>query len=137
MGSADGELDAIALDPVKLCLPPTDVSNPALLAQPLDVSRDRAGDRLDDVDVLGDAVGVAEKRDPPRLLASGWPVGAEVQPEKQRVAEVVAAGAGRCAIEVDDRDRRASRKTKLHGERSLWQTTSAPLAEVERAVASW
>jgi hypothetical protein len=92
---------------VKLGLPPTDVSWPALVAQPLDVLRDRVGDRLDEVDVLGDAVGVAEDRYPPCLLASGWPVGAEVQPEKQRVAEVVAAGAGRGAVEVDDRDWRA------------------------------
>ena len=122
---------------MKLGLPPTDVSEPALLAQLLDVSRDRVGDRLDDVDVLGDAVGVAEDRDPPRLLASGWPVGAEVQPEKQRVAEVVAAGPGAALSKSMIAIGEPSRKTTLHGDRSLWHTTSAPLAEVERAVASW
>src|SRR6266566_1195535 len=65
----------------------------------------RPGDCINDVEVVGDAVCGAEQPDSPCLFRSGRPVLAEVQPQKQRVADVVAAGAGCRAVEVDDRDR--------------------------------
>ena len=67
----------------------------------------------------------AEERDAPRLLGERAAVGAEVQPEEERVAEVVERRRpGAAASKSISATGTPARKTVLQGDRSLWPTTS-------------
>src|SRR5438094_10231063 len=76
----------ILFDPVELRLPPLEVSPAAFPPEPLDVHRNRRTDRRHDPRAGRDTVGIAEDPDPVCLLGRIRAIGADVQPEKERIA---------------------------------------------------
>jgi hypothetical protein len=101
-------------------MPPSDICQPPVRMQALDVRAHSLDDRLKHLISRRDAVLVAEDLDPSCLLTRRRPVGAEVQPEEDRVAEVAKSlfpGAAESKSMIPTV--RPSRRTKLHGERSL------------------
>ena len=92
-------------EPVQLRLPPVGVGEAAIRAKALNIAGDGSFDRVDDRGSWRRPIGVAEDFDASDLL--GWvrAVGSEVEPEKQRVAEIVKSRARCRVVEVDYRDR--------------------------------
>jgi hypothetical protein len=138
----------VLLDPVELGLPPLNVREPALSVKAFNAGGDGCRDSADDFRTGWYLARVTEDGDPPCLLGRIGSVGADVQPEEERAAEIVEPRSRRCVVEVDHRDRRAraedevawgevvvaddltgagERGTGCRGRRTVFPTRTTPL----------
>ena len=105
------------VQPVELRLPPSGVSDPTVGAKLLDVRRDGGNDRVAHVLAGGNPIGPTDELDPAYLFGKSRPIGAEVEPEEECVADISEASAWRSSVEVDDADRLALAKDEVAGQK--------------------